>query len=221
MNAPSWLPPILAAVMLVIAGYNIWRLAVSRIYGTRTDYQLDIAQLLLSVATAGMLVKWMNLATPGFWALILAIAGLWLLLRATPQLQATSSQLGGTTRLSRASWVTAGGCAVAVYMLLAGVAPSTIQGSTAGEYTMAGMTDMYKDSTITYPTLGILLAVVLVVFAVAALDHVSRHDGPSGSSAQSAGSGDAIGWLLAPRTSVLCGVALAVTMAYAILAKLV
>ena len=56
----------------------------------------------------------------------------------------------------RTRYALATGCAIAVDMLLAGVAPSTINGSTAGYYPMAGMTDMYKDATITYPVLGIV-----------------------------------------------------------------
>jgi hypothetical protein len=189
MNAPAWLPPILAALMLAVAAFTIWRTAMSRVLATAgdaettsdptTDLSTAIVVALLALATAGMLVHWMTLLRPGIWAVLLAVAGAWL--------------------VSRRAYVTAAGCAIGVYMLLAGVAPSTISGSTAGYYTMAGMPDMYKDTTITYPALGVALSVVLVGYAVVAVDRLSVKLNPV----------------------LVCEVVIAVTMAYAILAKLV
>lgn len=193
MNAPAWLPAILAALMLVIAAYTLWRIAMSRVLDTPSDLPRDIAIALLALATAGMLVHWMNLLRPGIWAVLLAIVGVWL--------------------TSRRALAMAAGCGIAVYMLLAGVAPSTMSGSTAGYYTMAGMPDMYKDTTITYPALGIVLSVVLLGYAVFTLDRLSP--------ARNAGETTSSTAVLAPRVLVLCEVAIVVTMAYAILAKLV
>ena len=202
MNAPAWLPVILAVVMLAVAAYSLWRIAMARVLGTPADFAHDTVVLLLALATAGMLVRWMHLLTPGIWALFLGIAGIYLALRAT-------TRAGSTWTRATAATVT--GCAIAVYMLLAGVAPSTISGSTAGSYTMAGMADMYKDTTITFPALGIVLSVGLLGYAVTALDRLS----PSQRSA------DERTLTLAPRAIALCEVAIVVTMAYAILAKLV
>jgi hypothetical protein len=154
-----------------------------------------------------MLVHWMHVLTPGIWAALLAVAAV--------------ATLAASSRRGRVP-ITVAGCAIGIYMLLAGVAPSTISGSTAGYYTMAGMTDMYKDTTITFPAVGIVFAVVLAGYAVIALDGTSRPataveqpdiaDIPDPSAARPA---------LAPRSVVVCQVALAVVMAYAILAKLV
>jgi len=215
MNAPAWLPVILAAVMLAIAAYSLWRIAMARVLGTPTDFAHDTVVFLLSLATAGMLVRWMHLLNPGIWAVLLGAAGTYLAVRAAaPTRRPEDVRTGsGSTRTALAA---VAGCAIAVYMLLAGVAPSTLNGSTAGYYTMAGMTDMYKDTTITFPALGIGVSVLLLGYAVAALDRLS----PPRDSARGQ-SGTSTAGILAPRALALCEVAIVVTMAYAILAKLV
>jgi hypothetical protein len=232
VNAPAWLPPILAVVMLLVTAYCLWRIAVARLLEAGTDYANDAAVALLALATAGMLVHWMHVLTPGIWAALLAVAALATLVVSTPRprraesAQAsakqqthaqTQAQTGPTSRPGHVL-TTAAGCGIGIYMLLAGVAPSTISGSTAGYYTMAGMTDMYKDTTITFPAVGIVFAVVLAGYAVIALDGTSR----SASTAEPSGADStAARPALAPRSITVCQVALAVVMAYAILAKLV
>lgn len=209
MNAPAWLPPILAVAMLFVTAYCLWRIAVARLLGTSTDYANDAAVALLALATAGMLVHWMHVLTPGTWAALLAVAAATTL---------AVNALRTRTRPAGHVLTTAAGCAIGVYMLLAGVAPSTISGSTAGYYTMAGMTDMYKDTTIAFPAVGIIFAVVLAGYAVIGLDGTSR---PAGTAGRPVTDSSAARPALAPRSVVVCQVALAVVMAYAILAKLV
>ena len=230
MNAPAWLPDILAAAMIAIAAFHLWRLSVTRTFAARSDYELDVLLILLALATAGMLEHWIHLLTPGAWATILAVAGAWFVLRAVTRSRAAGTD-GAAGPSVRNSVAAAAGCAVAVYMLLAGVAPSTLSGSTAGQYTMAGMPGMTVDSTITWPTLGIAFSVLLAVYAVAALDQISRPDSAASDLvSDSALVADSVSdsvrqrgaaAVLAPRTAALCRIALAVTMAYAILAKLV
>lgn len=216
MNAPVWLPAVLAALMLVIAAYSLWRIALARVLDAPVDLAHDAVTLLLAIATAGMLVRWMHVLSPGIWALLLGLAGAGTALRAArPNRDRGGKRTGPSS--PRAAVAAAAGCAVAVYMLLAGVAPSTISGSTAGYYTMAGMPDMYKDTTITFPALGIVFALILLGYAIAVLDRLSPPPRPT-----EAGTGDSsVAVALAPRTLALCEVAIVVTMAYAILAKLV
>lgn len=221
MNAPAWLPDILAAIMIAIAAFHLWRLSVARTFAARPDYEFDVLLILLALSTAGMLEHWIRLLTPGAWATILAVAGAWFVLRAVTRTRAAGAGAGAGVTAGpsvRSSAAAAAGCAVAVYMLLAGVAPSTLSASTAGQYTMAGMPGMTVDTTVAWPTLGIAFAVLLAVYAVAALDQISRTDSPE--SVGSLGSATPAA-VLAPRAAALCRIALAVTMAYAILAKLV
>lgn len=216
MNAPAWLPAILAALMLVIAGYSLWRIAMSRVLEVPSDFGHDAVVFLLALATAGMLVRWMHVLRPGVWALLLGAAGAWFAARAvTGGPRPADGQALGSRRLELAATV---GCAIGVYMLLAGVAPSTINGSTAGYYTMAGMSDMYKDTTIAFPALGIVLAIVLLGYAVATLDRISPSHDPV---EVASGDAPAAARVLAPRTLALCEVLIVLTMAYAIFAKLV
>jgi Domain of unknown function (DUF5134) len=215
MNAPAWLPVILALLMIAIAGYSLWRMAMSRFLDMRSDLGHDAVVFLLAAATAGMLVRWMHVFRPGVWALLLAAAGVWFVARAVALGRGPGEgRAGGSTRPALAA---AAGCAIGVYMLLAGVAPSTINGSTAGYYTMAGMSDMYKDTTITFPALGVILAVLLLGYAVATLDRIS----PSQDRAEIASVEASVAGVLAPRTLALCEVVIVLTMAYAIFAKLV
>lgn len=234
MNAPTWLPAILAVVMLAISGYCVWRLAIARFLGMDTDYLHDAVLALLGLALAGMLVHWMRLFHPGTWAVVLAAAGIVALIQAAAHIR-RAERPQQNRAVVRTAVVGAGGCAVAVYMLLAGVAPSAIKGSTAGQYTMAGMPGMYVDTTITYPALGLVFVVVLAGYAVTAVDRSSapavaaadRIDQPRPVPAPRAPAMRATvpqtpaPRMLAPRSVVVCQVAIAVTMAYAILAKLV
>ena len=215
MNAPGWLPPILATLMLAVAAYSLWRLAMARVLGLTADLAHDAVVFLLSVATAGMLVSWMNVLRPGIWALLLGAVGLGFAAQAVRQ--SRTAPTDSATGSARVALVASGGCAVAVYMLLAGVAPSTIKGSTAGYYTMAGMPDMYKDTTITVPALGVALCIVLVGYAVIALDRITALPEP----AERTSTGVARTRAFAPRSVTVCEIAIVVTMAYAILAKLV
>jgi hypothetical protein len=216
MNEPAWLPAILAVAMLAVTGYCLWRIAMARPLGVTTDATHDAVLALLGLATAGMLVHWMHLLSPGTWAAVLGAAGIMALTHAAPQIrrgervEAADRARPAARNSTRHALIGASGCAIAVYMLLAGVAPSTINGSTAGQYTMAGMPGMIKDTTITFPAIGLILVVVLAGYVVVDLD---RSTGPADP--------EAAARTLAPRSVAVCRVALAVTMAFAILAKLV
>jgi hypothetical protein len=111
-----------------------------------------------------------------------------------------------------------GCCAVLVYMFLAGVAPTTIQGSTAGQYTMAGMGDgMILDQTITYPAIGLIFVVALCFYAVAVLNGIAPLSAPE--TAEEGESSSTL--LLAPRSLDVCRIVIVLVLAYAIVTKLV
>ncbi|HEY3869720.1 MAG TPA: DUF5134 domain-containing protein [Actinocrinis sp.] len=211
MNAPPWLPDILAVVMLAVAAFSLWRAAVARSWGRAGDYDADALHALIALALAGMLVRWLETLPRGVWTALFAAAALWFAGRLAWSVR---RGLGRAQRGRYAAGAAAG--AAMVYMLLAGVAPSTLDGSTAGQYTMAGMDGMVKDTTLDYPSLGLLLAAAMAVYAVAVLNRVGL--APAGDGAAAGGPGLP---LLAPRAADCCRVVLAVTMAYAILTKIV
>ena len=60
MAPPSWLAGVLAALLLVIAGYCATRLATARRWRRSTDPGADTMHIVMGVAMAGMLVPWLN-----------------------------------------------------------------------------------------------------------------------------------------------------------------
>lgn len=226
MNAPSFLPAILSTLMILLAGYGAWRLAIARAWGRTTDVETDALHLAVGVAAAGLLASWAHTLPTGVWAALFAAAGLYFAARAAMVRSDRDLRSGPLGR--------AVVCAVLVYCFLAGVGPSTLNGSTAGQYTMAGMPGMIVDKTISFPALGLLTVAGLAFYAVAELSRLSPETEP-GSTSGSATAGAmetggaparlrvaaSAGDFLAPRSVQVCRVALLVVLAYAILSKVV
>jgi hypothetical protein len=203
VNAPPWLPNILAVVMLVLAAYSVWRIAIARVENLATDYEADALHALSGLALAGLLVRWMDLLPRGLWTALFIAAAAWFAGRALYSVRdgAEAGTGAGTRDADRAGaepgtgrfgslppqarrlLAYAAASLIMVYMFVAGVAPSTLSGSTAGEYTMAGMPDMIKDTTISYPTLGLLLTAVMAGYAVVAMDRIAPVRGPGAAGA--------------------------------------
>jgi hypothetical protein len=231
VNAPAWLPNILAAVMLTIMVFLVWRMAVSRVWPRMPDYESDTFLALAALSMGGMLEKWMQTLPRDVWATVFAVAAAWFAVRAVlarrrPPTGALIVAETGRGRLMASTAI----AVVLMYMLLAGVAPTTLSGSTAGQYTMAGMADMIKDVTIDYPAIGLVFAVAAIGYVVVLLDRLSLAGHGATGTPEAAvpptddpvdGPDPAFPGTLAPRAAECCRVALLVTMAYAMLATLV
>jgi hypothetical protein len=231
VNAPSFLPNFLSTLMLVLAVYALWRLAIAPAWGRRTDIEADVLQLAAGLAAAGLLSTWARTLPRHVWAGLFAAGAVYFAARA--------GQAWSDVQRRRPLLARAGVCAVLVYMFLAGVAPSTLHGSTAGQYTMAGMPGMIVDQTVDLPALGLILVAGLAFYAVAVLARVGAEteqagvnvsagvradtgaDAMDGEDAEDALSPGGRGTLLAPRSVEACQVALALVLAYAILSKIV
>lgn len=203
MNAPAFLPAVLSVLLIAVAGYAFWRLLAARALRLASDIETDLLLLCVGVAGAGLLSDWARSLPRAAWEGLFAagccyFAARALLARADPR------------RRARAA-THACGCAVLVYMFLAGVAPSTIHGSTAGQYVMAGMPDMIVDTTITFPALGLACVAVMTFYAVSVVARLN----PTEAAAPRPPAG------FAPRSVEACRVLIALALAYAILAKLV
>lgn len=212
MNAPSWLTALISMLSLAVAGFALWRLLVARAWNRKIDYQGDILQLAAGVATAGIVASWARTLPRGVWAVLFAAAGVYfavLLVRA---------RMRGGSLLRPAGAL--GCCAALVYMLTAGVGPSTLHGSTAGQYTMAGMPGMILDQTERFPALGLLFVVAAAFAAVFAVNRVGSM--PKAEPVKAVGGPDDGAPLpLVPRAAHLSQVVLVLVFAYAILTKLV
>ncbi|HWG24871.1 DUF5134 domain-containing protein [Actinospica sp.] len=206
MNAPGWLTALVSTLMIFVAGYSLWRLAISRAWGRATDYESDILHLAVGIAAAGLVASWARSLPRSLWTGVFIAGAVYFAVR---------TYLTWSDRAVRGELLAQTGCcAVLVYMFLAGVAPTTIQGSTAGQYTMAGMGDgMILDQTITYPAIGLIFVVALCFYAVAVLNGIAPLRTEGGESTSTL--------MLAPRSVDVCRIVIVLVLAYAILTKLV
>lgn len=77
MAPPSWLAAVLAAILLVIAGYCATRLAAARWWQRSTDHGADVMHTVMGVAMAGMLVPRLNPLQARAWAVLFAAGAVW------------------------------------------------------------------------------------------------------------------------------------------------
>ena len=203
MNAPAWLTALVSTLMILVATYSAWRLAISRVWGRATDYESDILHFAIGIAAAGLVADWARTLPRSVWTCLFIAGAMYFAARTY---RSWSDRPARGKLLAQTAC-----CAIVVYMFLAGVAPTTIHGSTAGEYTMAGMPGMILDQTITYPSIGLVFVVGLCFYAVAVLNQIKplRDDHVDGSQA------------LAPRSVDVCRIVIVLVLVYAILTKLV
>lgn len=203
MNAPPLLNATLAILMVLLAAFALWRIAMSRATGVRGDLETDLLVLAAAVAVGGLLESWARTLPRSVWTIVFAAAAVYFTVRAV---SAWANPSARGRMLAHA-----GGSLLLVYAFAAGVAPSTLKGSTAGQYVMAGMPGMYVDQTIAYPALGLVGVLALVWYATTSITRLSP-----GADAAAASGGS-----LAPRSIEACRILIALTLAYAILGKLV
>ena len=77
MAPPPWVAGVLAAVLLLIAGYCATRLAAARWWRRSTDHGVDVMHAVMGVAMAGMLVPRLNLLQARAWAVLFAAGAAW------------------------------------------------------------------------------------------------------------------------------------------------
>jgi len=215
VNAPGWLTALVSTLMIFVAGYSAWRLAICRAWGRVTDYESDVLHFAVGIAAAGLVASWAHTLPRSVWTGLFIAGGVYFAVR---------TYRGWADHAARAKLLAhTACCAILVYMFLAGVAPSTLSGSTAGEYTMAGMPGMIVDQTITYPSIGLIFVVGLCFYAVVVLNRMQPPNEDGGSPAlddddRVTGGGSLI---LAPRSVDVCRIVIVLVLAYAILTKLV
>lgn len=212
MNAPTWLSNLISILMLALACYSLWRLLIARLWGRGIDYETDGLHLLAGIAAAGLISSWGRTLPRSVWAVLFVAGGVYFAVcagRAWAETAERRRLLGGF-----------GCCAVLVYAFTAGVAPSTLHGSTAGQYTMAGMPGMILDQTERFPALGLVFVVALAFAAVLVVNRAGSM--PTAKPVPvTGGANDGAPIPLAARSVEICRVLLLLVLAYAILTKLV
>jgi hypothetical protein len=214
VNAPAWLTDLLSILMLALGFYSLWRLLIARAWGRTTDYETDALHLLAGVATAGVIAGWARTLPRGAWTVVFAAAGVYFAVRA--------ARARGDSADRRRLLGATGCCAVLLYMFTAGVGPSTMRGSTAGQVTMAGMPGMIFDQTVTYPSIGLIFVVGLAFAAVVVVNRIGARPAPRPAPVIGGpDDGAPVLIALAPRSAQLSRVLLLLVLGYAILTKLV
>lgn len=159
MGAPAWLADALAAVVLVIAAYDVGRLAMAAATGRRSERDVDAFHVAMGVSMAAMLTGNLTSFSSDAWAVLFACTTVWFALRLpwAMAVRTTGPPLLGH-RLSHV--VTSGAM---VYMLLA------VRAGSGGGGLTRRMAGMDVGST-KLPFLAVLLAVLLFGGAVVHAD---------------------------------------------------
>jgi hypothetical protein len=212
VSGPAWPGYLLAAVMIVTAGYCVTRLVTARLRRRPTVPDVDLSHVATGVAMAGMLVPSLRSLPDGAWEVVFAAALGWFgwrLIRA------------GHGRGDRAVVVphlVASG--VMLYMFLA-VSPAGTVPAAAGTV-MGGQ----SAGTIRFPVLALVFAVALLGYAVRVTDRLPAL-APMGllrltiaSAAGSADAGSRPAVPLSPRLAAGCEIVTSVTMGYLLMMML-
>lgn len=77
MAVPNWLMNLLATLMIVIAVYFAGRLVVARTHHRKVHVEVNIAELVMGVAMAGMFRSSFNLLPNGLWEVIFTGMAVW------------------------------------------------------------------------------------------------------------------------------------------------
>lgn len=123
----------LAAILLVIAGYCATRLAMARRWQRSTDHGADIMHIVMGVAMAGMLLPRLNPLQARAWAALFAAGAAWFAgraVRARWRARATASPRSPVSRGRHGAHVLS--CSAMVCMLLAGPAAGARVGAGPG-----------------------------------------------------------------------------------------
>lgn len=77
MAGPSWLAGLLAAAMILTAGYAASRLAAARLLRTPAEADTDALHALMGIAMAGMFLPQLRVLPSSAWAVVFGAAGTW------------------------------------------------------------------------------------------------------------------------------------------------
>jgi len=178
MTGPTWLAVVVGVVMLLAAAVALSVILVSWRSRHRTQYDIDVHNLLMGVSMAGMLIPALRLVTPGpvtvVWLVVWSLVTVWMALGVARD--STGGGLGGRLMGHHVPHLVMS--AGMVYML-AVMLVTTGDVSTSGS-AMSGMSD--KGSMVPLATLDWVFALYMVGYTVLLVDRMSARvagsDGP-------------------------------------------
>jgi hypothetical protein len=184
MTGPSWIADVLAAVMIATAAYCFFRLVAAWRWQRRTDYDVDGVHTLMGVAMAGMLVPRLNPLWDSGWEVIFGASVAWF---GWQTIRGYRSELAAGRRWAALHLQHVVACFAMLYMFLA-VAHARA-GSSGSGMVMGGA----PGSATTFPTLALVLTLVLVGYVIWTADRFTSLPGVAAlmTAAAPAGAADA------------------------------
>lgn len=194
MSGPSWVPWTLATVMIAISLYCAARPVISRLWGRTVEHDVELVQVVMGVAMAGMLVRDLHVVPGVLYEAGFAVAAAWFGWRLVRH-GARSESRHVPHLMSSAAML---------YMVAA--IPAVRSTGSAGMMT-GSMTTAAR-----FPVLALLLAIYMVGDVVWTLDRLPvTATGPSTVGRPRA---EPTAPMLAPRLAEGCRIAMSVTMGY-------
>jgi Domain of unknown function (DUF5134) len=158
MGGPAWLSDLLALITLVVSGYCLGRLVVSRTRRRPTDVDVDLVHGAMGVGMAAMLVPGISPLPEVTWAWAFGVAAAWLAWRIVS---------AGNIRIARAHYLPH--LVMAVGMIYMGAAASIpARGAGAGSGTAMGG----PGTAAHFPLGALILALFMFGYAVWVLDQL-------------------------------------------------
>ena len=226
MAEPGWLIDVLVVLMIVIAAYFAGRLVFARVRHRRIHVEVNVAELAMGLAMAGMLRPSLNFLPIGWWEVVFACFALWFFVQGVRFLS-RHGLVGGEAFVTyhRAHYPLHVVMSFAMLYMYLAAASSTASGS--GQMAMTAPTGTASD----FVALPLLFIALLAAFAVYQIDGLNRFRATSALpvGARAFGARGAVaaasasdlstqgvplaGWL-APRSESACLVAMSVAMSF-------
>jgi hypothetical protein len=218
---PDWLTGLFAVLMIAIAVYFAARLVFAGVRHRRIHVEVNVAELVMGLAMAGMLRPSLDVVPIGWWEVVFACFALWFVVQGVRFL-GRHGFVGGESSVAyhRAHYPlhVVMSCAM-LYMYLAASSPAA---SGSGQLAMAAPTGTEADF-VALPLLFIVLLAALAMWQIDGLNRYRAHAalpvGAGGSleaapvSEPSAQPAPLAQWL-APRSESVCLVAMSVAMSF-------
>ena len=230
MSTPAGILGIFAAIMILVAEVSAGQLVIGRAWTRRggTDADIAVAQLLMGIAMAGILVPGLSILPNAVWEVVFAVMTAWFVWCLWRE-----SRGRGAGAVAHGHYVPHLVQSAAMLYVFAALPGLSVEGSGVSVSGTGGMSGMGGGSsggtpTLHASTLALIFALLLIAFTVHDLDRpagvggyfrvVGRRSVPAGSALAAAAAGPTANTaerlLLSPAVVKGCQVAIGVTMAF-------
>lgn len=166
---PASIPRIFAAIMLLVAAVSAARLVAARRWRRGLLFtDTDVAHVLMGIAMAGMLASSLSTLPNGAWVVIFAVMTAWFAFRVVADARASGLRALAGGRCAPHLMH----CGAMVYMFAALAAPAAAGSGMSGMGGASGAPGVATQA-LRYPTLALVLALILIGYSVWDIDQLS------------------------------------------------